>query len=204
MVVAVLAVQGQTVNANQTTPNIVKIADLDTVTVKAQISEADVVRVKPGQPAYFTILGEPDKRYSTTLRAIEPAPDSIATDTTTSSSNSNSSANAVYYNGLLDVPNSDGHLRISMTAKVSIVLAKASKVIAVPLAAVIPGRPVGSAVVRVVTEKGEEQRRAIKTGLDDGSMIEVKEGLAVGDKVVVGVGQLGAPASPWQSGARRR
>lgn len=44
------------------------------MTVTAQISEADVILVHPDQTAYFTILGEPDKRYYGKLRAIEPAP----------------------------------------------------------------------------------------------------------------------------------
>lgn len=86
MVVAIVTQQGQTVNANQTTPTIVKVAQLDTMTIKAQISEADVVKVKAGQKVYFTILGEPDTRYDATLRTVEPAPDSILTDTTSSSS----------------------------------------------------------------------------------------------------------------------
>ncbi|MEY3461479.1 MAG: hypothetical protein RLZZ03_1132, partial [Pseudomonadota bacterium] len=61
VVVAIVTQQGQTVNANQSAPTIIKLALLDTITVKAQISEADVVRVKPGQKVYFTILGAPDK-----------------------------------------------------------------------------------------------------------------------------------------------
>ena len=55
------------------------------MTIKAQISEADVTRVKPGLPVCFTILGEPDERYHATLRAVEPAPDSIQKDETTAS-----------------------------------------------------------------------------------------------------------------------
>jgi macrolide-specific efflux system membrane fusion protein len=58
---------------------------------------------------YFTILGDPDHRYRTTLRAIEPAPDSILQDdtstSTTSTSSTSASSTAIYYNGLLDVPN---------------------------------------------------------------------------------------------------
>ncbi|UXN75181.1 HlyD family efflux transporter periplasmic adaptor subunit [Devosia sp. A8/3-2] len=92
-VVAVLVEAGQSVNANQTTPTIVKIADLDTMVIKAEISEADVVRVAAGQRVYFTILGEPDKQIDATLREIEPAPTSISSDSTTTDT-------AIYYNGL--------------------------------------------------------------------------------------------------------
>ena len=73
-VVAVVTDAGQTMNANQTAPTIVKLAVLDPMTIQSQISEADVPRVKPGMPAYFTILGEPDTQYQATLRSIEPGP----------------------------------------------------------------------------------------------------------------------------------
>src|SRR5215471_5992084 len=49
-VVAQSAKQGQTLNANQQAPVIVRIADLTTMTVQAQVSEADVASLKPGMP----------------------------------------------------------------------------------------------------------------------------------------------------------
>ncbi|MFY4020214.1 efflux RND transporter periplasmic adaptor subunit, partial [Achromobacter xylosoxidans] len=103
VVVAVVTKEGQTVNAIQSAPTIIKVAQVATMTIKAQISEADVTRVKPGLPVYFTILGEPDHRYHATLRAVEPAPDSIQKDdaaTSLTSSSSTSTSAAVYYNGL--------------------------------------------------------------------------------------------------------
>ena len=108
-----VAEEGQTVNANQSAPTIVKVAKLDVMTVKAQISEADVTRVKPGMPTYFTILGEPDVKHPATLRAVEPAPVSYAESSsgTSSSTSSSSTSTAVYYNGLCDAPNPDGTLR---------------------------------------------------------------------------------------------
>ncbi|WP_201324995.1 efflux RND transporter periplasmic adaptor subunit, partial [Burkholderia sp. E168m23] len=77
-VVAIVTQEGQTVIAQQQAPVILKLANLDTMTVKAQVSEADVIRVSAGQTAYFTILGEPDKRHYGKLRAIEPAPQNYA------------------------------------------------------------------------------------------------------------------------------
>ena len=133
-IVAVVTKEGQTVNANQSAPTIVKLAQLDTLTVKAQISEADVPKVKAGQKVWFTILGEPDRRYYAELRAVEPAPESIASESTSSSSTSSSST-AIYYNGLFDVPNPEGRLRIAMTAQVNIVLAEAKDALTVPSSA---------------------------------------------------------------------
>lgn len=132
-IVAIVTEEGQTVNANQTAPTIVKLATLDTMTVKAQISEADVMRVEKGQTVYFTTLGNSEKKHYAKLRQVEPAPNSINTENTSTSSSSTSSA--VYYNALFDVPNEDGKLRIDMTAQVYIVLAEAKNVLTVPASA---------------------------------------------------------------------
>ena len=132
-VVAIVTEEGQTVNANQSAPTIVKLAQLDTMTIKAQVSEADVMRINQGQTVYFTTLGEPDKKIYANLRAIEPAPDTIKTDNNTSTS---ASSNAIYYNALFDVANPDGRLRIDMTAQVYIVLNDAKNVLTIPAAAI--------------------------------------------------------------------
>ena len=134
-VVAVVAEEGRTVNANQSAPTIVKLARLDTVTVNAEISEADVVKVKPGMPVYFTILGNPERKYHATLRTVNPAPASIATET---SNNSSGSSSAVYYNALFDVENPDGSLRIDMTAQVSVLLDQAKDALLIPAVALGP------------------------------------------------------------------
>lgn len=143
-VVAIVTEEGQTVNANQSAPTIVKLAQLQTMTIKAQVSEADVMRINQGQPVYFTTLGEPDKKIYASLRAIEPAPDSISTENNTSTS---STSTAVYYNALFDVPNPDGKLRIDMTAQVYIVLNEAKNVLTIPAAA-LSSQPSGAAVQR--------------------------------------------------------
>ncbi|MEO5796435.1 MAG: efflux RND transporter periplasmic adaptor subunit [Rhodoferax sp.] len=201
VVVALVAQEGQTVNANQSTPTILKLARLDTITVKAQISEADVVRVKPGQKVYFTILGAPDKRYTTTLRTVEPAPDSILTDTTTATTTT--SASAIYYNGLLDVPNPEGLLRISMTAQVNIVLSEAKQVLSIPSAA-LGDRDrdrEGRSTVRVVDNTGQAVPRSVKVGLNNNVNAQILDGLAVGDRVVVG--EAAADGTPGSTRMRR-
>ena len=80
-IVAIVTEEGQTVNANQTAPTIVKLATLDNMTVKAQISEADVMKVEKGQTVYFTTLGNSEKKHYAKLRQVEPAPNSINTET---------------------------------------------------------------------------------------------------------------------------
>ncbi|GAB5427572.1 MAG: efflux RND transporter periplasmic adaptor subunit [Devosia indica] len=194
-VVALLVEEGQTLNANSTTPTIAKIANLDTMVIKAEISEADVVKVSAGQKVYFTILGEPDQRIEATLREIEPAPTSIADDTS-------SSGSAVYYNGLFEVPNPDHRLRISMTASVTIVLAEARNVLSLPSSLVTRQGPDGGAMVTVYDPASEEMRPVrVEVGLNNNINAEIVSGLEEGDLVVNATGarlnsSSGGPGGP--------
>jgi len=200
-VVAVVAEEGRTVNANQTAPTIVMLARLDLVTVNAEVSEADVVKIKAGMPVYFTTLGEPDRKYHATLRQVNPAPSSIANDSASSSSSSSSSASsAVYYNALFDVENPDGTLRIDMTAQVSVMLKQAKGVLTIPAVALGPKTRDGQYMVRVADADGMPTPRKVKIGINNGATAEVLSGLKEGEKVVVGEG--GAAAGSSGSGGR--
>lgn len=205
VVTGVIAEEGRTVNAVQSAPTIIKLSRLDSVLIKAQISEADVVRVQPGLPVYFTILGEPQKRYEAKLRTIEPSPESeqVDTSTKTTTSTSSSTTSAVYYNGLFEVPNPDGKLRVAMTAQVFIVLAKADDVLAIPASALGKrNRKDDTFAVRVLEgEPGGVQRvvdRQVKVGLNNRVQAQVLSGLKEGERVVVG------EASAGGSGGSRR
>lgn len=200
-VVAIVTEEGTTVNANQSTPTIIKVADVATMTVKAQISEADVPSVKAGQKVYFTILGEPDVRHAATLRAIEPGPDSLsdsasgASSSSSSGSSSGASSTAIYYNGLFDVPNPDGKLRISMTAQVNIVRGEARGVLTLPSAALGRRGADGWYTVRVVDAQGRSETRQVRAGLNNNVTAQIVDGLAEGDQVVLGDGALAGAAS---------
>ena len=87
-IVAIVTEEGQTVNANQSAPTIVMLAQLDRMTVSAEISEADVPKVTEGQEVYFTTLGNSRTKHFATLRTVAPAPTSIESTTTSSSSTS--------------------------------------------------------------------------------------------------------------------
>lgn len=192
-IVAVMVDEGQTVNAASDAPTIVKIANLDTMIVKAEISEADVPRVEPGQRVYFTILGMPDNQIDATLLDVEPAPDSISTETETNASG------AVYYNGRFMVPNPDHTLRIGMTAEVTIVLDEAQDVLVVPSAALSTVGP-DTKIVRVYDpQSGEIERRDVTVGLDNNITAEITDGLSEGELIIaggaamMGAGQDGGP-----------
>ena len=198
-VVAIVAPEGQTVNAVQAAPTIVKLADLETMTVKAQISEADVTRVHPGQKVYFTILGAPEHRYYTHLRAVEPAPESLATDSQGSGAGATASNNtqnsAIYYNALFDIANADHALRPSMTAQVSVVLSEASGAATVPSSALREVRSDGRRLLRVQDTKGSIEDRWVRVGMDDNSVTQVLDGVKAGERVVLDTSSLGGPQS---------
>ena len=186
-VVAIVTDEGQTVNALQTAPTIVMIARLDTMTVRADISEADVVRVRRGLPVWFSILGDPKRRFDGELRQVEPAPASIATESNAAAGRTSSTNGAIYYTGLIDVPNTDGVLRPSMTAQVSIVLSRVSGAVLVPLSAVEGAPRAGdTARVRILNAMGEVQIRQVQVGIDNGADIQILGGLQAGETIVLG------------------
>ncbi len=178
-VVAIVTEQGQTVNANQSAPIIVKLAQLDKMVVKAEISEADVVRVRAGQSVSFTILGEPSRAFEAVVRDIEPAPASIRDSDTIDNTQ------AVYYKGLFDVDNPDQQLRIGMTAEVAINLAEAKDVLVLPSAALGQQGADGSYTVTVYDPATKaEDRRQITVGLNNNVSAEVIDGVAEGEHIL--------------------
>lgn len=191
--------EGQTVNANQTTPTILKMAKLDVMTVETEISEADVVKVKPGLKSTFTILGLQNHDFDAALVSIDPAPASAETSSSSSSSTS-SSTEAVYYNALLDVDNPDGLLRIDMTANVTITIDERSDVLAIPLTALRSDDYQGSGSVYVVDKNGTVTEQQLSLGLRDEQFIEVISGLDLNSKVVIGEDVATAEAEALEKG----
>ncbi|WP_413676977.1 efflux RND transporter periplasmic adaptor subunit [Pantoea dispersa] len=194
-VVAIVTKQGQTVNAVQSAPTIAKLAQLGTMTIKVQISEADITNIQPGQQAWFTTFANPDKRYNATLRSIELAPESVMKDDAlmgNSESNTVSSTNAaVYYNALLDVPNPDNALRISMTAQVNLLRDQAKSALLVPVQATKKASD-GRTYVEIADQNNQPEKRYITTGISDSVDIQVLSGLRLGEKVILATQQPGA------------
>ena len=169
-VVSINLLEGQTLNANQSAPNLLRIADISTVTVWAQVSEADIVRVKPGQAVYFTILGD-SRRWSGTIRQVLPTPELIN--------------NVVFYDVLFDIPNPKRELDIQMTAQVFIVLAQAKGVLLIPAAAIGNASEGATIAVQVLKTDGSLEQRTITIGIKSEIMAEVTAGLAEREQVVL-------------------
>jgi macrolide-specific efflux system membrane fusion protein len=123
-VVSQAAKQGQTLNANQQAPIVMRIANLSTMTVQAQVSEADVPKLRIGMDVYFTTLGGDNRRFYGKLRQIPPTPTVVN--------------NVVLYDALFEVANPDQVLMTQMTAQVFFVAASARNAVLVPLTALRP------------------------------------------------------------------
>lgn len=195
-VVALTARQGQTLNANQQAPVILRVADLDTMTVVTQVSEADVVRLNPGMNVYFSTLGRPERRWTGVLRQILPTPETIN--------------NVVLYNVLFDVENADRELKMQMSTQVFFVLGQAKNALLVPVAALklhkatrsrtatpdsaTPAGPAPAAAaedprqqsytVRVLKD-GQLEERKVVVGVMNRLVAQVLSGVGEGEEVVV-------------------
>lgn len=222
-VVSVTTEQGTTVNANQTAPTIVTLADLSTVRINAQISEADVINVQADMPVYFNIIGNPDQKFDSVLKAIEPAPETISDTSSTDS--------AIYYVGYIEVPNTDRRFRIDMTAQVYIIINEAKNTLLIPSAALQASKPSASArntntsidktdtpdnsktdlksaksnaataTVRVLKADGEVVNQSVTTGINNRVNVQILSGLSEGDKVILS--EASAEGSKSQGGGGR-
>jgi macrolide-specific efflux system membrane fusion protein len=198
-VVSITARQGQTLVSSQQAPVILRIADLNTMTVWAQVSEADVPKIRVGMPVYFNTLGQTERRWTGKVRQILPTPETVN--------------NVVLYNTLFDVANPDQVLKPQMSAQVYFVLAEADDALLVPSAALQPlkkpktdaavaekpkraeekaagegGKKAKTYLVRVV-EDGRVEEREVHIGVMTRLQAQVISGLAEGETVVVGVAQ---------------
>ncbi len=184
--------EGETINANQTTPTIVQVANLDIMTAKAEVAEADIMKLSQGTPMYFTTLGSGERRWEGITRQILPTPEEIN--------------DVVLYNVLVDVQNNDHVLLPGMTTQMFFVLESAQGVPLIPLSAL--GRPVKDQntdvtqayEVQVEGTAGEEIR-IVHVGLMNRAMAAVTKGLEAGEKVII---KTKSKESAERSGPRMR
>ena len=180
-VVSLVVEQGQTINSSQTSPTVVQIADLTSMTNKMQIAEGDATKVKAGQTVNFTILSEPDTPISAKLDSIDPGLTTMSQGSYSKSTDTTS--NAIYYYARATVPNPEGKLAIGMTTQNTVEIASADNVLMVPTVAIKTKD--GKKFVRVLGANNQAVDKEIQTGLKDSMNTEVKSGLNEGDKVVM-------------------
>ena len=191
-VVSVQVEEGQTVNANQTTPTIVNIADLSHVKMKMQIAEGDITKIKVGTPVEYSILSEPTKKFQTTVSSIDPGLTTLSdgsysssSSSKSSNSSSSSSSSAVYYYAQSIVDNKDGILRIGMTTQNELLIANVEGAIIVPSIG-IKKDEYGTFVY--VLKDGKPVKTAVKTGRKDNLDTQIISGINEGDEIITSQG----------------
>lgn len=182
-VIYVSVEEGQTVNNNQGTPSIIELAQLDVMTIKAQVSEADIINVRAGQEVYFTIMGSTTNKYRGALRAIEPGPTLLSGD---DSALIIGDDEAIYYNALFDVENPDNMLRFGMTAQVSIILAKAVDALLVPSQVLVKKSASNVSYQVLVKHNDQTQYRDVEVGINNKIYAQILSGLNEGEEIVIG------------------
>ncbi|MDR6608725.1 efflux RND transporter periplasmic adaptor subunit [Pseudomonas synxantha] len=190
-VVALDAREGQTLNAQQQTPLILRIARLSPMTVWAEVSEADIGHVKPGMHAWFTTLSGGTRRWTSTVRQILPVPPKPLDQTSQgsgspASSSKSGSARVVLYTVLLDVDNADNALMAEMTTQVFFVADQAKNVLTAPIAALQSGAEADRQTAQVVAKNGDIQQRNVRTGISDRLRVQILDGLQEGDHLLIG------------------
>ncbi|MGD9639340.1 MAG: efflux RND transporter periplasmic adaptor subunit [Alphaproteobacteria bacterium] len=177
------AKEGQTLNASQSAPTIVQVADLDTMTVIAEVAEADVSRINENMDVYFTTLGMQNRKWYGKVRQIEPSPEIVN--------------EVVLYNVLIDVDNKDRKLMTGMSTQVFFVIGKAENVPMIStdtLTYHIEDKDTDdtTAYKVMVLENGRPVERIINIGLNNRSIAQVVSGLNVGDQVLLADGKTAA------------
>jgi membrane fusion protein, macrolide-specific efflux system len=170
-VVSIAVQEGQTVNAQQQTPTLLTLAQLDTVTVKAQVAEADIRFIRAGQEASFITLGDSDSRYRGIVRVVQPLPERIN--------------NGVFYNVLFDVPNPKRQLLSDMSVQVTLQVDKVAQAVTIPMSALGDKGKDGRFTVQLKGADGKIETRPVRLGLSEAARVQVKEGLKAGEKVLL-------------------
>lgn len=191
-VVQIEARQGQTLNASQQSPTLMRIADLAVMTVEAKVSEADISKLRPGMKVYFTTLGDDKKRWYSTLRKVEPMPEV--------------ENNVVLYKALFDIENPDGVLMSQMTTQVFFVLAEAKDALLVPMSALSFNDPTDSsqATVTVLNSKHQPETRSVTVGVSNRIHGAVTAGLEAGETLLLQAASNHNSKASGRAGGRMR
>lgn len=178
VIISIPVSEGQTVNANQTSPTIVQVADLTQALIKLEIAEGDMAQVKVGQAVTFNTLAEPHRRYQSEIRSIDPA---LTTLTDNNYTEEAGNSNAVYYYANVVVDNSDMSLRIGMTTQGKVMIAEKKMVLLIPNTAI---KKQGKGHFVQVLNGNNVEERAVELGLSDSQYSEIISGLSEGEQVI--------------------
>ncbi|MBI4228671.1 MAG: efflux RND transporter periplasmic adaptor subunit [Deltaproteobacteria bacterium] len=177
---------GEPVMPGQENSLFVVANDLRRMELVANVSEADIGRIKTGNSAFFTVDAYPDENFNAEVSQIRNSPVTRQ--------------NVVTYEIVLPVDNSELKLRPGMTAYVKVIIEKKQNIVRVPNIALkftpppdlIPetsehfsvGKP-ESATVWVLSNDGKPKPVKIKVGMRDNNFTQIRGGqLQEGDRVI--------------------
>lgn len=224
VVISVEVEEGQTVAASMTTPTLFVIAEnLVDMQVVANIDEADIGQVAEGQKVEFTVDAYPNDKFSGIVRQVRLEP------TTTS--------NVVTYEVIVDAKNPDLKLKPGLTANIAVMSLYKDSILTIPAKALkfqmeekllppnmkavaLDPEEITGQTVWVVKDRDLAEQRNVKTGVTNGSRVEIISGLEEGEKVIVssmetadmdpkampagGPDQKNSPFMPKRPGGKRK
>ncbi len=164
--------EGQTLNANQSAPELMTIINLDRMSLRAEVSEADVSKLFVGMPVSFSTLGEPENYWHSEVRQILASPEEVN--------------DVVLYQILIDIDNPEHKLMDSMTTKVFFIEERSEQGLVVPLGALKEG-PEGYQIM--VLQNDQLEPRLVQVGLKNRTQAEILSGLREGELVMTGTRQ---------------
>ncbi len=150
------------------TPSVVTVVDVSKVKLEVNVSERDVVRIKPGQMALLHVEAYPDTTFVGEVERVDQVAD----------------PKSGTYKVTIVVPNDGGKLRSGMYAVARIVVERADSVLAIPEDAIVED------TLAFVAEGAYAKARRVVLGVQGDSLVEIKEGISPGDRVIV-TGTLG-------------
>lgn len=164
---------------------VVTLADLGSLLVEADVSESNLGKIRVGQPAEIQLDALPDERFPAVLHTIVPTADRSKGTVMTK----------VRFTRL------DPRILPEMSAKVAFLLRAVGAGEQTPRMAVVPGAVVdrGGRRVAFVVRDGRAVETAVLLGPALGDQVEIRHGLAAGDKVVVAPPpslRTGSPVKP--------
>ncbi|MFE9539547.1 efflux RND transporter periplasmic adaptor subunit [Streptomyces sp. NPDC006691] len=172
--------------------------------VTANFSEADALKVKPGQAATVTLNAEADKVLNAKVISVSSLPVSSGSGSGGGGGGggNSGSGSAVQYAATLAITSPTTDLRTGLSASIQVVTGEASGALSVPTSAVTGTG--ANRTVTVVKADGTTERTPVTVGLEGDSADQILSGLSEGEKVqlasVSATGQGGFPSGAFPGG----
>jgi membrane fusion protein, macrolide-specific efflux system len=192
--------EGQTLNAVQQTPLLMRIADLSKMTVWSDVSEADIDSIRKGMKVRFSTLAAKSPNWTSTVRDVLPSPPNPPGQQANNPTSQQPNTKAVLYPVVFDVANAHRRLLPQMSAQVFFIIDEARDVTVVPLRFL---KPVAGAVDTFrarLLRRGNAEERLVVLGIRNRTLAQVLSGLSVGDELV----PPDEGSAPDRSGAARQ